>query len=88
MPQTRPPRPTEEDPATQAQPAQAEPFPQPVYITTPPASVTTPSLPAKKHDETEPGGRFYRGDKLVNSEGQRIHEDGTLLTPDELAAEA
>ena len=44
--------------------------------------------PAKKLDETEQGGRFFNAaGKLVNAEGQRIHEDGTLLSPDELAAE-
>ncbi len=43
---------------------------------------------APKPDETIPGGAFLVAGKLVNSEGKRIHEDGTLLTPEELAAEA
>src|SRR6266702_4508974 len=48
----------------------------------------TYSAPAKNLDEIEQGGRFRNSaGKLVNAEGQRIHEDGTLLSPDELAAE-
>ncbi len=50
-----------------------------------PASV--PPMPAQKLDETIPGGSFIVNGKRVNAEGQRIHEDGTLLTAEELAAE-
>ncbi len=53
-------------------------------------AVSAPAVPApaKKLDETEQGGRFFNAaGKLVNAEGQRIHEDGSLLSPDELAAE-
>ncbi len=70
-----------------AQPAPAPgPAPAPVFIV--PAPVAPASTgPSVKFDESIPGGRFLVRDKLVNSEGQRIHDDGTLLTPDEIAAE-
>jgi hypothetical protein len=37
-----------------------------------------PPVPAKKLDESEPGGRFLVNGILVNSEGQPINEDGSL----------
>jgi len=54
----------------------------------PAAAAPVAPAPEKKPDESEPGGRFIVNGKLVNSEGQRIHEDGTLLSDAELAAEA
>lgn len=44
--------------------------------------------PLQKLDETIPGGSFIVNGVRVNAEGQRIHEDGTLLTAQEVAAGA
>jgi len=57
--------------------------PQPVEQ----ASAVPSASPAQKLDETIPGGSFIVNGKRVNAEGQRIHENGTLLTAAELAAE-
>ncbi len=81
MPQTRP-KPPEEEPA----PVPA-PVPQPMYIVPPPAAPTAASSPKKLDEFEAPGGKFLVNGKLVNHDGQRIHEDGVPLTLDELARE-
>lgn len=49
---------------------------------------TKEEAPQRKHDESDiPGGRYLIEGKLYNSEKQRIHEDGRLLTQEELAEE-
>ena len=68
-------------PQTRPKPLEEEPAAVPTVPAVPPAS-------AKKLDEFEaPGGKFMVNGKLVNHEGLRIREDGSLLSPDELAAE-
>jgi hypothetical protein len=42
------------------------------------AQPVVPPIPAKKLDESQPGGRFLVNGVLVNSEGQPINEDGSL----------
>ncbi len=56
---------------------------QGVYHPWEPAQATL----AHKPDESIPGGRFLVNGRLVNSENQRIHEDGSLLSADELLKE-
>ncbi len=51
---------------------------------TPAQPAVIPPQPVQKPDE---GGSFIVNGVRVNAEGQRVHEDGTLLTAEELAAE-
>ncbi len=68
-------------PQTRPKPPEEEPTAVPTIPAVPPA-------PAKKLDEFDmPGGKFMVNGKLVNHDGQRIHEDGVPLSPDELARE-
>jgi hypothetical protein len=79
--------PAKKDDAAVTNGAPAQPAPAPVpaplvpapvfLVPAPVAPVTTD--PAVKLDESIPGGRFMVGGRLVNSEGQPINEDGTLI---------
>lgn len=47
-----------------------------------------PGIHAPESDETVQGGKFQNADgEWINSAGKRIHEDGTELTDEEVAAE-